>query len=203
MTDKFTQKTLDALQKAQGMAIENENMQIMPEHLVYALADQDGGLIGSLLGKIGVDTDRFLAAVDEAIASLPKVSGSGREPDKVYISRETDKILAEAEKLAKKNQDEYVSVEHLMLAILAFPTPKLKDIFRQYQITKENFTAELGKVKTNRVTGDNPENTYDALNKYGFDLVERAKEGKLDPVIGRDSEIRNVIRILSRKTIPF
>ncbi|MFR1518155.1 MAG: ATP-dependent chaperone ClpB [Clostridia bacterium] len=200
MTDKFTQKTLDALQKAQGMAIENENMQIMPEHLVYALADQDGGLIGSLLGKIGVDTDRFLAAVDEAIASLPKVSGSGREPDKVYISRETDKILAEAEKLAKKNQDEYVSVEHLMLAILAFPTPKLKDIFRQYQITKENFTAELGKVKTNRVTGDNPENTYDALNKYGFDLVERAKEGKLDPVIGRDSEIRNVIRILSRKT---
>jgi len=200
MTDKFTQKTLDALQKAQGMAIENENMQIMPEHLVYALADQDGGLIRSLLGKIGVDTDRFLAAVDEAIASLPKVSGSGREPDKVYISRETDKILAEAEKLAKKNQDEYVSVEHLMLAILAFPTPKLKDIFRQYQITKENFTAELGKVKTNRVTGDNPENTYDALNKYGFDLVERAKEGKLDPVIGRDSEIRNVIRILSRKT---
>ena len=107
MTDKFTQKTLEALQSAQGMAIENENMQIAPEHLVYALADQDGGLIGSLLGKMGVDTDRFLASVDEAVANLPKVSGSGREPDKVYISRETEKILSEAEKAAKKAQDEY------------------------------------------------------------------------------------------------
>ena len=200
MTDKFTQKTLEALQSAQGMAIENENMQIAPEHLVYALADQDGGLIGSLLGKMGVDTDRFLASVDEAVANLPKVSGSGREPDKVYISRETEKILSEAEKAAKKAQDEYVSVEHLMLAALTFPTPKLKEIFRQYNITKDGFSAELSRVKTNRVTGDNPESTYDALNKYGFDLVERAKEGKLDPVIGRDSEIRNVIRILSRKT---
>ncbi len=200
MTDKFTQKTLDALQSAQGMAIENENMQVAPEHIVYALADQDGGLIGSLLGKLGVDPDRFLASVDEAVGSLPKVSGSGREPDKVYISKETDKVLAEAEKLAKKNQDEYVSVEHVMLAVLTYPTAKLKEIFRQYNITKENFTAALRKVKTNRVTGDNPESTYDALNKYGFDLVERAKEGKLDPVIGRDGEIRNVIRILSRKT---
>ena len=200
MTDKFTQKTLDALQSAQGMAIENENMQVAPEHIVYALADQDGGLIGSLLGKLGVDPDRFLASVDEAVGSLPKVSGSGREPDKVYISKETDKVLAEAEKLAKKNQDEYVSVEHVMLAVLTDPTAKLKEIFRQYNITKENFTAALRKVKTNRVTGDNPESTYDALNKYGFDLVERAKEGKLDPVIGRDGEIRNVIRILSRKT---
>ena len=200
MTDKFTQKTLDALQNAQKMAIENENMQIAPEHLVYALVDQDGGLIGSLLGKLGVDVDRFLSSVDEAIRALPKVSGSGREPDKVYISRETDKILTEAERLARKNQDEYVSVEHIMLAILTYRTQKLKDIFRQYNIAKENFTTELNKVKTNRVTGDNPESTYDALNKYGFDLVERAKEGKLDPVIGRDSEIRNVIRILSRKT---
>ncbi len=200
MTDKFTQKTLEALQSAQGMAIENENMQIAPEHLVYALADQDGGLIGSLLGKMGVDTDRFLASVDEAVANLPKVSGSGREPDKVYISRETEKILSEAEKAAKKAQDEYVSVEHLMLAALTYPTPKLKEIFRQYNITKDGFSAELSKVKTNRVTGDNPESTYDALSKYGFDLVERAKEGKLDPVIGRDGEIRNVIRILSRKT---
>lgn len=200
MTDKFTQKTLDALQNAQGMAIENQNMQIMPEHLAYALADQDGGLIGSLLGRMNVNTDQLLAALDEAIAALPKVSGSGREPDKVYISQETDKILAEAEKAAKKNQDEYVSVEHIMLAILTYPTAKLKEIFKRFNITKENFSAELSKVKTNRVTGDNPESTYDALNKYGFDLVERAKQGKLDPVIGRDSEIRNVIRILSRKT---
>ena len=200
MTDKLTQKTLDVLRNAQGMAIENENMQIMPEHIVYALADQDGGLIGSLLGKCGVNTDSFIAAVDKAISELPKVSGSGREPDKVYISKETDKILNEAEKLAKKNQDEYVSVEHIMSACISNPTAKLKEIFRLYNVTKEKFEAELSKVKTNRVTGDNPEETYDALNKYGFDLVERAKQGKLDPVIGRDSEIRNVIRILSRKT---
>ena len=199
MTDKLTQKTLDVLRNAQGMAIENENMQIMPEHIVYALADQDGGLIGSLLGKCGVNTDSFLAAIDKTISELPKVSG-GREPDKVYISKETDKILNEAEKIAKKNQDEYISVEHIMSACISNPTAKLKEIFRLYNITKENFEAELSKVKTNRITGDNPEETYDALNKYGFDLVERAKQGKLDPVIGRDSEIRNVIRILSRKT---
>lgn len=200
MTDKLTQKTLEALRNAQGMAIENDNIQIMPEHIVYALADQDGGLIGTLLGKIGVDTDRFLAAVDKAVSELPKVSGSGREPDKVYISKETDKILSEAEKIAKKNKDEYISVEHIMLACISEPTAKLKEIFKQHNITKEAFEKELSKVKTNRVTGDNPEETYDALNKYGFDLVERAKQGKLDPVIGRDSEIRNVIRILSRKT---
>ena len=114
MTDKFTQKTLEAIRNAQSMAIENENMQIMPEHLVYALVDQDGGLIGSLLEKCGVDTDRFLAAVDNVISNLPKVSGSGREPDKVYISKETDKVLNEAEKIAKKNKDEYV-LEHKQL----------------------------------------------------------------------------------------
>ena len=182
------------------MAIENENMQIMPEHIVYALADQDGGLIGNLLSKCGVDVDKFLASVDKAISELPKVSGSGRDPDRVYVSKETDKILNDAEKLAKKNKDEYISVEHIMSACIANPTGKLKDIFRQYDISKENFEKELAEVKTNRVTGDNPEETYDALNKYGFDLVQRAKQGKLDPVIGRDSEIRNVIRILSRKT---
>lgn len=200
MTDKLTQKTIEAIKNAQGMAIENENMQIMPEHIVYALADQDGGLIGNLLSKCGVDVDKFLASVDKAISELPKVSGSGRDPDRVYVSKETDKILNDAEKLAKKNKDEYISVEHIMSACIANPTGKLKDIFRQYDISKENFEKELVKVKTNRVTGDNPEETYDALNKYGFDLVQRAKQGKLDPVIGRDSEIRNVIRILSRKT---
>lgn len=199
MTDKLTQKTLEVLRNAQGMAIENENMQIMPEHIVYSLADQDGGLVGSILSKCGVDTDKFLASVDKAISELPKVSGD-REPDKIYISKETDKILNEAEKIAKKNKDEYISVEHIMSACIANPTSKLKEIFRLFSITKELFEQELSKVKTNRVTGDNPEETYDALNKYGFDLVERAKQGKLDPVIGRDSEIRNVVRILSRKT---
>lgn len=200
MTDKLTQKTLEALKSAQGMAIENGNMQILPEHIVYALADQNGGLIGSLLEKCGVNTDKFLASLDEIISQMPRVSGSGREPDKIYISPETDKILNEAERLAKKNKDEYVSVEHVMLACIMNPTSKLKELFRMYSITRDNFEKELNKVKTSRVTGDNPENTYDALGKYGFDLVERAKDGKLDPVIGRDSEIRNVIRILSRKT---
>ncbi len=200
MTDKLTQKTSEALRAAQSMALENENMQVMPEHITYALADQEDGLIRSLLDKMGVDTDRLLGAVDEAIASLPKVSGSGREPDKIYISRETEKILTEAEKLAKKNRDEYVSVEHLMMAILANPTTKLKEIFRTYGVTEDRFRQELSKVKTGRVTGDDPESTYDALGKYGTDLVERARAGSLDPVIGRDSEIRNVIRILSRKT---
>ena len=129
MTDKLTKKTLEALQRAQSMAIENQNLQIAPEHLAYALADQDGGLIGSLFGKMGVDTDRFLASVDEAVAGLPKVSGD-REPDKVYISRETEQILTAAEKLAQKDHDEYVSVEHLMLGILGHPTSVLRDIFR-------------------------------------------------------------------------
>ena len=142
MTDKLTQKTLEAIKNAQGMAIENENMQIMPEHIVYALADQDGGLIGNLLSKCGVDVDKFLASVDKAISELPKVSGSGRDPDRVYVSKETDKILNDAEKLAKKNKDEYISVEHIMSACIANPTGKLKDIFRQYDISKENFEKE-------------------------------------------------------------
>ena len=201
MTDKFTQKTMEAIQTAHRIAVENQNMQITPEHIVYALVDQNGGLIGSLLNKMAVDVDKFTAALDTVIEGLPKVSGSGREPDKVYISPETDKVLAAAEKLAQKNGDEYVSVEHIMLAVLQNPTAKLKDVFRQFNVTRETFAKELDKVKAGqKVTSDNPEGTYDALNKYGFDLVERAKEGKLDPVIGRDTEIRNVIRILSRKT---
>ncbi len=201
MTDKFTQKTMEAIQNAQRMAVENQNMQIAPEHLMYALADDDGGLIHSLLSKTGVDCDRLVSRLDEVINGLPKVTGSGREPDKVYISPETDKVLAKAESFAKKNGDEYVSVEHIMLGLLEEPTAKLKEIFREFAITKADFIKEVEKVKAGqKVTSDNPEGTYDALNKYGFDLVERAKQGKLDPVIGRDTEIRNVIRILSRKT---
>ena len=198
--EKFTQKSLEILNHAQSMALENSNMQIMPEHMVYALADQDGGLIGSLLQKMGVDTDHLLSALDSLIQQLPKVSGSGREPDKIYITPEMDKILKDAERLASKMHDEYISVEHLMLAVFDNPTAKLRDLFRKMNITKESFLKELNQVKTSRVTSDNPEATYDALSKYGFDLVERAKAQKLDPVIGRDSEIRNVIRILSRKT---
>ena len=188
---KFTKKALEAVHSAQNIAIENQNIQIMPEHLLYALVDQDGGLVPMLLERAGVDTE---------IEKMPAVSGSGREPDKVYISPVTDKIFAEAEKLAAGMKDEYVSVEHIMLAVFDHATEKMKSVFRALGVTKEKFVAELKKVKTDRVTSDEPENVYDALSKYGFDLVQRAREQKLDPVIGRDNEIRNVIRILSRKT---
>lgn len=197
---KLTKKALEAVQSAQSIAIENQNMQIMPEHLLYALVDQEGGLIPQLLKKTGIDTDNLIALLDGAISKIPAVSGSGREPDKIYISPITDKIFNEAERLANSMRDEYISVEHLMLAIFDHATDEIKNIFRSLGITKENFLTELKKVKTDRVTSDEPENTYDALTKYGFDLVQRAKEQKLDPVIGRDNEIRNVIRILSRKS---
>ena len=197
---KFTKKALEAINSAQSIAIENQNIQIMPEHLLYALVDQEGGLIPQLFKKMGVDTDNFLALLDGAIGRIPAVSGSGREPDKIYISPVTDKIFNEAERLAGSMRDEYVSVEHVMLAVFDHATDEIKNIFRSLGITKDAFLSELKKVKTDRVTSDEPENTYDALNKYGFDLVQRAKEQKLDPVIGRDNEIRNVIRILSRKS---
>ena len=197
---KLTKKALEAVQSAQSIAIENQNMQIMPEHLLYALVDQEGGLIPQLLKKSGVDTDNMLALLDGAINKIPAVSGSGREPDKIYISPVTDKIFNEAERLANSMRDEYISVEHLMLALFDHATDEIKNIFRTLGITKDGFLTQLKKVKTDRVTSDEPENTYDALSKYGSDLVQRAKDQKLDPVIGRDNEIRNVIRILSRKT---
>ena len=197
---KFTKKALEAINSAQSIALENQNMQIMPEHLLYALVDQEGGLIPQLIKKMGKDTDNLLALVDSAIGKIPAVSGSGREPDKIYISPVTDKIFNEAERLANSMKDEYVSVEHIMLGIFDYATDEIKNIFRSLGITKDAFLTELKKVKTDRVTSDEPENTYDALSKYGFDLVQRAKDQKLDPVIGRDNEIRNVIRILSRKS---
>ena len=192
----FTQKTLEAVQTAQAMAQENRNNYIMPEHLLYALVDQDGGLIPSLLGKMGVDCNLLLSEIDAVIAGFPKV-GPGAD---VYLSSEANRIITAAEKAAKSMGDEYTSVEHLMIGIFASPTAAIKRIFDSHGITKSGFTAELSKVKTSPVTGDNPESTYDALAKYGTDLVKRARENELDPVIGRDSEIRNVIRILSRKT---
>ena len=199
-TNKLTQKAMEAIQSAQNIAIENGNIQITPEHLLYALVDQENGLIGSLFKKMGKSPDAILGEVDALIRKIPAVSGSGREPDKVYVSPLTDKILSAAEKLAKGMKDEYTSVEHIMLSIFDYADDGIRDVFRAHGITKEAFVAELKKVKTDRVTSDNPESSYDALSKYGFDLVERAREQKLDPVIGRDGEIRNVIRILSRKT---
>ena len=192
----FTQKTIETIQTAQSMAQENQNQYITPEHILYALVDQDGGLIPSLLGKMGVDCNTVLAELDTAIAALPKVTGD----TDVYLSREADRVMQAAEKSAKSLGDEYLSVEHLMIGIFAAATPAVKRILADHGITKSAFTAELAKVKNGPVTSDNPENTYDALKKYGTDLVERARKQKLDPVIGRDNEIRNVVRILSRKT---
>ena len=196
----FTQKSIEALESARSIALENNSMQICPEHLLYALVDQDGGLIGSLLTKMQVDTDAFLASLDAVISAFPAVTGSGREPDKIYVSPETDRLLNAAAKQAKADKDEYVSVEHLMKAIFDNKTAKIAELFRQYGITRDAFDKCLSAVKSAPVTSDNPEGTYDALAKYGTDLVARAREQKLDPVIGRDAEIRNVIRILSRKT---
>ncbi len=192
----FTQKTIETIQTAQSMAQENQNQYITPEHILYALVDQDGGLIPSLLGKMGVDCNTVLAELDTAIAALPKVTGD----TDVYLSREADRVMQAAEKSAKSLGDEYLSVEHLMVGIFAAATPAIKRIFADHGITKSAFTAELAKVKNGPVTSDNPENTYDALKKYGTDLVERARKQELDPVIGRDNEIRNIVRILSRKT---
>ncbi len=192
----FTQKTLEAIQTAQSMAQENHNSYITPEHLLYALVDQDGGLIPSLLGKMGVDCNAVLSELDTEIARLPKVSGDTQ----TYLSQETERIISAGEKAAKSMGDEYLSVEHLMIGMFAAPTANIKRIFNGHGITKTAFTTELSKVKTAPVTGDNPESTYDALAKYGTDLVKRARDNELDPVIGRDAEIRNVIRILSRKT---
>lgn len=198
--NKLTQKALEALQSAQNIAIENNNVQIMPEHLLYALIDQQNGLIGQLIKKMGKSPDALLSGLDALISKIPAVSGSGREPDKVYVAPLTDKILTAAERLAKSMNDDYTSVEHIMLCIFDYADDGIKSLFRERGITKDDFVTQLKKVKTDRITSDNPENTYDVLSKYGFDLVERAKQHKLDPVIGRDSEIRNVIRILSRKT---
>ena len=195
--EKYTQKTLDAVKTAQSMAQENGNQYVTPEHLLYALVDQDGGLIASLFGKMGVDCDGLLSELDTLIRRLPKVSGGSGE---VYASPETGKILNLAEKTAEKLHDDYISVEHLMLAIFSEGTSDVKQLLQSHGITRSRFTDELSKVKTAPVTSDNPEETYDALKKYGTDLVERARSKELDPVIGRDAEIRNVIRILSRKT---
>ncbi len=194
-SQNFTQKTLEAIQTAQNIAVENENQAITPEHILYALLDQDGGLIPSLFGKMGADCNKILGELDSYISTLPKVRGG-----EMYFSGEANRILGAAEKAAKSMGDEYISVEHLMLGIFADQTPAIRRIFNEHGITKNAFAEKLSAVKTKPVTSDNPEDTYDALSKYGTDLVKRARENELDPVIGRDSEIRNVIRILSRKT---
>ena len=198
---KLTQKSLEAIQAAQTLATEHAHMQIEQQHLLLALIGQSDGLIGQLLQKMGVDLPALRRDTEAELGSIPSVTGPGREPDKIYVSQEVDRALAAAEGLADRMKDEYVSVEHLMLALLDQPNTALKRLFDRYQIRRDAFLAALMKVRGNtRVTSDSPEDTYDVLKKYGTDLVAEARAQKLDPVIGRDSEIRSVIMILSRKT---
>ena len=199
--NKFTKKSLDAINAAQSVAIEYQNMNVEQEHLLYALLDQENGLISQLFSKIGADSESVKNVLRQKISALPKVTGSGREANTVYISQDVDKCLNLAENIAKKMHDDYVSVEHIVLALFETANNNINTLFKNFAITKDAFYQALSEVRGNqRVTSDNPEDTYDVLKKYGQDLVELAKQNKLDPVIGRDSEIRNVIRILSRKT---
>ncbi len=202
MTNKnFTQRAQQALQSAQSLATEYGSPQIEQAHLLYALLDQEEGLTSQLVAGIGPDPASLKAAVKAEIERMPRVSGSGREPGKVYVSQGMDKALTAADKAADQMKDEYLSVEHLLLGLIEVPDSSLKRLFQTYRITKENVLSALSSVRGNqRVTSDNPEGTYDALKKYGTDLVERARKNQMDPVIGRDDEIRNVVRILSRKT---
>ena len=200
-TNQYTQKTLEALQAAQQLAVEYQHNQLEPEHLLHALASQEQGLIPQLLQKMNVDPGSFAAAVAEKLSALPRVSGSGRDPDKVYISQAADKVLSAAAREAKAMKDDYISVEHVFLGLLDEQDQNTAELFRAFSIAKDQFLQQLTAVRGNqRVTNDNPEDTYNALQKYGQDLVDLARKQKLDPVIGRDQEIRNVIRILSRKT---
>ena len=197
---KFTQKSLEAIQNAQNLATENQNPQIEQEHLLLALLEQENSLIKELIKKIG-NEEIIEDEVRKNVLGKPKVTGGARQANNIYVSQDVDYVLTNAEKVAKNMKDEYVSVEHIMLSLFDNLNSDLKGLFREYGISKNDFLKALSKVRGNRrVTTDNPEETYDALKKYGQDLVEMARAQKLDPVIGRDNEIRNVIRILSRKT---
>ena len=198
---KFTQKSLEAIQSAQNLAIENKNAQVEQEHIFLALLEQENSLTKELLKKITANVDNIEEQVKQKIEEKPQVTGSARPSDSMYVSQDVDIVLTEAEKIAKKMKDEYVSVEHIMISLIDNANRELKEIFRTYGINKNDFLKALSEVRGHtRVTSDNPEETYDVLKKYGQDLVQLAREQKLDPVIGRDTEIRNVIRILSRKT---
>ena len=199
--EKFTRKSLEAIRDAQQVAIEHQNMQIDQQHLLYALTAQQEGLIPQLFTALNIEPQRVLSACEREIERIPKVSGPGRDPEKVYISQSVDAALNEAEKQAEHMKDEYVSVEHIVLALMEKPNGVLKRLFSELGLTRDAFLKQLQAVRGNaRVTSDQPEDTYDALKKFGTDLTDLARRQKLDPVIGRDAEIRNVIRILSRKS---
>ncbi len=198
---KFTQKSLEAVNEAQSIAISNQQMNIEQVHLFLALLKQEGSLTAQLLKKMDISPEAVAATTETIVSGLPKVTGSGRKPDTVYLSRSVDNALIASEAIAKQMGDEYVSVEHIVLALLKDPDSEMKKIISQHNINEQEFMTALASVRGNtRVTSQNPEETYDVLKKYGQDLTDLARNSKLDPVIGRDSEIRNIIRILSRKT---
>ncbi len=200
-TQKLTRKSVEAIQNAQSIAVSNSNQQIDTLHLLLSLLTQQEGLIPQLLKSMGIDEGAMAEQTEKAVSALPKVTGSSRRPDEVYITQDTDRVLNCAEETAERMGDEYVSVEHIFLGIIEKGKDKTKEILSAFNVTKDKFLAALKNIRGNtNVTSDNPENTYDVLKKYGQDLVELARNNKLDPVIGRDSEIRNVIRILSRKS---
>ncbi|MCD7760223.1 MAG: AAA family ATPase, partial [Clostridiales bacterium] len=197
----YTKKSQEALMASNQLAQEYGSPQIEQAHLLYTLLDQADGLIPQLVSAIGPEPASLKAAARQVVEQLPKVSGSGREADRVYVSSDMDRALNAAQDEAKSMKDSFVSVEHLFLALVGKADRNLSKLFQTYQISREKVLAALSSVRGNQqVTSDNPEETYDALKKYGTDLVERARKQQLDPVIGRDDEIRNVIRILSRKT---
>ena len=199
--NKLTQKSAEVINAAQTLATQYANQQLEQEHLLYCLLNQEGGFLPRLLSSMQVDEKGLSAAALALVEKLPRVTGSGREAGKIYVSQDVDRALNHAEQTAERLGDEYTSVEHLLLALIEEPSASLKPLFKTFRVDKDAYLKALANVRGNtRVTSDNPEATYEALKKYGYDLVERARNNQLDPVIGRDSEIRNVIRILSRKT---
>ena len=199
--NQFTQKSLEAIQSAQSIAVEHGNPQIEQIHLLDALVEQEGGFIPQLLTNMGMTVESFRAAVRHEVEKLPKVSGGARQADKIYVAAGFDKTMNAAEGIARSMKDEFISVEHLLLALVDTAEGSVKELLKTYRVEREQIMQALANVRGNqRVTTDNPEETYEALKKYGSDLVERARQNKLDPVIGRDDEIRNVVRILSRKS---
>ena len=198
---KFTQKSIEAIQNAQNLTIENHNSQVEQEHILLALIEQSDSLIKELLKKMNV-SDEFINEIKKNIENKPKMmSANLNQSENIYVSNDTNICLNKAEEIAKNMKDEYVSVEHIMISLIENANQNLKSLFKKYNITKNAFLKVLSNVRGNtRVTTDNPESTYNVLEKYGQDLTKLAREQKLDPVIGRDTEIRNVIRILSRKT---
>lgn len=197
--NKLTEKSIDAIQSAQDVSVSYQNNNVEQMHLLYALLNDEGGLIPQVFTKMGIDANGLKTAALKFIEGMPRVTGSGREAGTVYISHELDSALAEAERIAERMKDDYVSVEHLLLALTEKPDSDVQGIFKSFGVDKKKLLTVLQEVRGNqRVTSKNPEETYDVLKKYGQDLVELARQNKLDPVIGRDSEIRSVIRILAQ-----